>query len=116
MDNLEASIVFETLLRNYSFMERVDTLINTYFVDGMIEPKNIPELVLLLVQILETRIENKLSQTDTTDLFKIFLEYIMSFNKITDYYKKEINKHDEFLKTYYICVKLAVLKCRFKTQ
>ena len=43
MDNLEASIVFETLLRNYTFMDRVDTLINTYFVDGMIEPKNIPE-------------------------------------------------------------------------
>jgi hypothetical protein len=112
MDN--ATLVFETLIRYPSFMDQIDTYINKALQNGIIEAKDIPQMVYLIMQLLQTRVlndhtKNKLTVEDTHALLELYRTYIIS---------KLVCEFDtlEFNKIYNICVKLAVMKLKFSTK
>jgi len=119
MENNNALFVFECLLRDYTFMSCIDDYItNTIFSTKTFDAKNVPQLVLILMTLF-TGANNFVNVTKTIknekefkDLLEIFYTYIIDRikgNKILD----EFNV-DEFKKSYEICVRLAILKIKFR--
>jgi hypothetical protein len=109
MDN--ATFVFESLLRNCAFMDKVDTYVKSISDKNAINITQVPDLVFLLVTILESRIDKKLTPEETFNLLALFMNHIIGFYKEIDITNKE-----DFVKSYNICVNLALMKIRFKTK
>jgi hypothetical protein len=115
----KALFVFECLLRDNTFMSIIDTYIsNTIFSSKTIDAKDVPQLVLILMTLLvkhkTSNVEKNLkNDTELQELFHIFYNYIVVKIKenpnLTDF------DNDEFKKTYEICIRLAILKLKFKT-
>lgn len=119
MENNNATFVFECLLRDNTFMACIDDYItSTIFSTKTFDAKNVPQLVLILMTLF-TRTNNFIDVSKTIknekefkDLLEIFYIYIIGRikeNKILD----EFNV-DEFKKSYEVCVRLAILKLKFR--
>jgi hypothetical protein len=109
MNNPEAVLVFETLLRNFEKMRRLDEYIDTYLKDGSIAETTIPSLIILLVGMLDPTLGEK----DAYDVLVIFSEYIIGKN---DFLKTNDISQAEFTRFYYNCASLELLKRTRTTQ
>ena len=104
--------VYEYLLWDVSLMGKIDNCIKTSLKDGIINTNDIPYMVLLIVQILQSKIlkkkqkTHKLTYEDTIHLFELFREYILT---------KIIIEFDvkEFTTMYNTCIKLAITTLHF---
>ena len=114
MDN--ATFMFELLLRNHTFMGKIDSyILTTHQID------DIPQLVLNLTELLQINIlYNNLKQKTTLhldDMYNLMELYrIYIFNKAIKYniiVEKQLVKCTEI---YNICVKLAVLQLPVSTK
>jgi hypothetical protein len=119
MENNNALFVFECLLRDNTFMQGIDDYItNTIFSTKTFDAKNVPQLVLILMTLF-TRTTNFIdvsrkikNDKEMQDLLEIFYTYII--DRIKE--NKGLNEFnvDEFKKSYEICVRLAILKIKFR--
>jgi hypothetical protein len=116
-----ALFVFETLLRDNTFMSAIDDYImNTIFVTKTFDAKNVPQMVLILMTLLTKgntyiNIEKQLkNDTELHDLLTIFYTYIV------DRIKENPNLIDfninDFKISYDICARLAVMKLKFSNK
>ena len=118
MNNSE--FVFECLLRDNTFMNSIDEYItNTIFVEKSFDVKHVPQLVLLIMILLqksnfdneETRLNN---DTEFKKLLDIFYIYVLDMIK-KNLHLIDFNKKD-FKKSYDICARLAFLKLKYKNK
>ena len=117
MDN--PTFVFETLLRDNVFMDNIDDYIkNTIFASKTFDAKDVPQLVLLIMTLLErskidieTTIKN---DTELKELLDIFYNYIFSTIE-KNLYLMEFDK-TELKKSYEICCRLALFKLKYKNK
>ena len=120
MDN-NALFVFECLLRDSTFMACIDDyIINTIFATKTFDAKNVPQLVLILVNLF-TRSKNfvDVEKTLKTDielhqLLDIFHTYII--DRIKENPNLSDFDVDEFKKSYDICARLAIFKLKFSKR
>jgi hypothetical protein len=103
MDN--SLFIFELLLRDNVFMSQLDNYILTLMKKNkiFIEPHNIPNIVLFLVNVLEVnityyKIKLKLDTEEIFDLFELYRQYIV--RKATDEQGK-INKSMKYINDTY---------------
>jgi hypothetical protein len=104
MDN--SLFIFELLLRDNVFMTQLDNYILTLMKKNkiFIDPHNIPNIVLFLVNVLEVnityyKIKLKLDTEEIFDLFELYRQYIV--RKATDDQGK-INKSIKYTNDTYI--------------
>jgi len=109
MDN--ATLIFETLLRKGVFMDKVDSYVQSISDNNIIDLKRVPELVFLIITILEPKIEGKLTMEDTYELLTLFMKYI-----IRVYNKEDMDDINAFIKIYNCCVNLTVMNIKFKPK
>lgn len=108
----DSTFVFELLLlKEHAFASTLDQYIISAYTDCIIEPKNVPLLVLRLIELLEDKnitayLEHRLSVGETFKLFTLFREYIIS-KIICEFDSKEFNE------IYNNCIKLAVSNLSF---
>ena len=105
------TLVYEALLWDTSFMGKMDNYIKSAMKDGTININDIPQMVLLIVQLLKSKILNgntkyKLTFDDTVQLLDIYKEYIIE-KIIVEF------DIDSFTKMYNNCVKLVTLTLQF---
>ncbi len=106
----DATLIFEILLRNNLFMDKIDNLIKKTQ-----ELKDIPRMVLFIIELLEQYMLHcdyniKLSVREMYKLLELYRIYILSkFEKDTNVYK--INTK-EFIDNYNTCAKLSVKKIK----
>lgn len=120
MDN-NALFVFESLLRDHTFMSCIDDyIINTVFATKTFDAKNVPQLVLILMSLLSRTanfvdVGKKIKNDgELQHLLEIFQTYI------TDRIKENPNLSEfdahEFKKSYEICMRLAIMKLKFTSK
>ena len=128
MDN--ATFVFEAFLRDNIFMGYIDNYIRIFLNTGdLLELKNVPQLVLSIVELLHTKVLNgekmdrfiqlkkqsarvkhvefNLTLDDTHLLLDLYRIYVI------DKMEREEPYLNEFSSIYNICVKLAVTQLTF---
>ena len=118
-----ATYVFEVLLRDNDFMGRFDNYIYNFSQDGALAIKNVPELVLSLMLLLQTKVlsrgkdarlkqncwgryknpEFNLTIEDTRLLLDLYRNYVLDKISCTEKFVKE------FTSIYNTCVSLALL-------
>jgi hypothetical protein len=118
MDNNNALLVFECLLRDNTFMSFIDDYItNTIFSTKTFDAKNVPQLVLILMTLffrtnnfvdVGRKIKN---DKELQDLLEIFHTYII--DRIKENKNLDVFDANEFKKSYEICARLAILKLKF---
>ena len=115
-----ALFLFDCLLRDNAFMGIIDTYIsNTIFIAKTIDAKHVPQLVLILMTLLvkhKTSIveDNLKNDIELQHLFNIFYTYIVG--KIKENPNLSEFNNEEFKKSYEICIRLAILKLKFKNK
>jgi hypothetical protein len=121
MDDPNALYVFDCLLRDNEFMSTIDIYIsNTIFIAKTVDAKHVPQLILILMTLLvkhKTYInveKNLKNDTELQHLFEIFYTYIV--RKIQENPNLTEFNADEFKKSYEICIRLAILKLKFKEK
>ena len=120
MNDSNALFLFDCLLRDNTFMSTIDIYIsNTIFIAKTVDAKHVPQLVLILMTLLikhkTYKIERNLkNDNELQQLFDIFYTYIVS--KIKE--NPNLIEFDatEFKKSYDICIRLAILKIKFKAE
>lgn len=111
----DATFVFELLLlKDHSFAHKLDEYIDSVCTLCIIQPKNIPYLVLKLVELVEKKniifyLQHHLSIEETYKLFTLFRQYIIS--KIVCEFDTK-----EFIEVYNNCITLAMLNLSFVKQ
>ena len=118
MDNNNAVLVFECLLRDNSFMQGIDDYItNTIFSTKTFDAKHVPQLVLILMTLF-ARTNNFVdvgrkikNDQELQDLLEIFHTYII--DRIKENKNLDVFDVNEFKKSYEICARLAILKLKF---
>ena len=119
MENINALFVFECLLRDNTFMACIDNYITTTINSTKtFDAKNVPQMVLLLMTLF-TRSNNFVdvgknikNDEELQQLLDIFYNYII--DRIKDEPALTAFDKNEFKISYDICVRLAVLKLKFK--
>jgi hypothetical protein len=120
MDN-SALFVFECLLRDNAFMSCIDDYImNIIFATKTFDAKNVPQLVLILVNLFSRSknfidVEKSLkNDSELNQLLEIFHTYII--DRIKE--NPNLNEFDvnEFKKSYDICARLAIFKLKFSKK
>lgn len=109
----KGTMLFESLLRDYKFMNAVDrlTLKVLQEEDNNLEVQDVPELVMLLMELLtSSTIQAKLNKTDNLILLNHFHNYIVE--------QLQCASFDEpaFTKMFNICTRLAYLKVNYMDQ
>jgi hypothetical protein len=120
MEDNNALFVFDCLLRDNAFMCIIDEYIsNVIFIAKTVDAKSVPQLVLILITLIKRKTSIDVEKTLKNDgemqnLFEIFYTYIVG--KIKE--NPNLNEFDdkEFKKSYEICVRLAILKFKFKNK
>jgi hypothetical protein len=108
----DATFVFELLLlKDYNFAHKLDEYIDRACSLCIINPKDVPYLVIKLIELVEKKnikcyLEHDLSLEETYKLFTLFREYIIS-KIICEFDSKE------FIEIYNNCITLAILKISF---
>ena len=123
MDNNNALFVFECLLRDNTFMDCIDDYISTTINSTKtFDAKNVPALVLIIMTLLsktkpKTHIDvgqNIKNDEELSQLLDVFYNYII--DRIKDEPELKVFDKNEFKISYDICVRLAVLKLKFKNK
>ena len=117
MEENNAIFVFECLLRDNSLMSAIDTyILNNIFITKTFDAKNVPQLVLniMLLMLSKSIKKNLRNDNDLQSLLDLFYTYII--NKIKENPNLNEFNTDEFKKSYDICVRLAILKLKFKNK
>ena len=103
----DSTFLFELLLlKDYAFMHKLDNCINNSLTGGTLKSKDIPLLVIRLIELMENKnlkkyLHHRLSLEETYKLFTLFREYIIT--KIVCEFNSK-----EFSEVYNNCIKLAV--------
>jgi hypothetical protein len=111
----DATFVFELLLlKDYSFSHSLDEYIDSACTLCIINPKDVPYLVIKLIELLENKnikyyLEHLLSIEETYKLFTLFRGYIIS-KIVCEFDSKEFNE------IYNNCIRLAVSNLSFVKQ
>jgi hypothetical protein len=105
------TFVFESLLWDKVFMGKIDNCISSFIIYGTVKTINIPQLVISIVELLQTKILNgrkkeTLSLNDTYELMNLYREYIIG--KIICEFNVE-----EFNKMYNSCIKLLTIVLKY---
>jgi hypothetical protein len=123
MENINALFVFECLLRDNTFMACIDNYISTIINSTKtFDAKNVPALVLLVMTLLtksksESYVDvgkNIKNDEELSQLLDIFYNYII--DRIKDEPELKVFDKKEFKISYDICVRLAVMKLKFKNK
>lgn len=121
MDN--ATFVFECLLRDSVYMEKIDTIIHKFICTEFIRYQYVPKLVKSLIDIISSRLlqkpaktncwrrstlkEFKLTAEDAKILLYLYRKYILDKIKGEDMYV------NDFTSIYNTCVSLALTQLTF---
>jgi hypothetical protein len=112
MDNPVAVILFETIMRKWAEMSFLDNYIETKLKDGTIDAVDMPELLVILMGMIDRLPKLDVSEKDMHDVMVLFFEYIIQKN---DFLKTNEVSQAEFARVYYNCVQLALMKKRIKS-
>lgn len=121
MDN--ATFVFECLLRDSVYMEKIDMIIHTFICSEFIRYQYVPKLVKSLIDIISSRLlqkpaktnwcqrstlkEFKLTAEDAKILLYLYRKYILDKIKGEDMYV------NDFTSIYNTCVSLVLTQLTF---
>ena len=121
MDN--ATFVFEVLLRDTVYMQKIDNAIHWFKEEELMRYKNVPQLVKALVEVLSSQVlhggfkknwrgkykvkEFNLTLADTHSLLDLYRKYILKNLNCEDSYISE------FTSMYNICISLVELQLPF---
>jgi len=107
----DATFIYESLLKDYIFMNKIDHIISTILTDCTIEPTDIPALLLQIIDCLQEKfqvvsLKRNITPEEAYKLFELYRVYIVQ-KIVCEFDLKEFNK------VYNNCLQLTIMNLGF---
>jgi len=100
------------LTKNVSFLQKIDTTVKAIMKDGKIDQFDIPELMLLITDLIASSEESKVTIEELKNSIQSLYEYIMSHYKL---FPDDEHQKESFKRLFDVCLKLIIFQPKVKT-
>jgi hypothetical protein len=95
------------LSKNVSFLQKIDTTVKNIMKDGKIDHFDIPEIMLLITELITTSENSKVSIDEMENSINSLYDYIMTHYKL---FPEDPVQKESFDRLFKMCVKLIIFQ------
>jgi hypothetical protein len=95
------------LTKNVSFLQKIDTTVKNIMKDGKIDQFDIPEIMLLIADLITTSENAKVTSEQLVNSINTLYEYIMTHYKL---FPEDPTQKESFDRLFKTCVKLIIFQ------
>jgi hypothetical protein len=95
----------DDLTKNVSFLQKIDTTVKNIMKDGKIDQFDIPEIMLLITELITTSEKSKVTMEQLENSINTMYEYIMTHYKLIP---EDPSQKESFERLFNMCVKLII--------
>jgi hypothetical protein len=99
------------LTSNVNFLSKIDTTVKSIMKDGKIDQYDIPEILLLITDLIVTSEEKKVTQEQLEKSINCLYQYIMTHYNL---FPEDETQRDSFKKLFEVSVKLIMVQPKVK--
>lgn len=99
------------LSKNVDFLQKIDSTVKAIMKDGKIDQFDIPEIMLLITELITTSEESKITTEQLEQSINTMYEYIMTHYKL---FPSDEEQRNSFNKLFKMCVKLILFTPKVK--
>jgi hypothetical protein len=99
------------LTKNVSFLQKIDTTVKNIMKDGKIDQFDIPEILLLVTDLISTSENSKITMEQMENSINALYEYIMTHYKL---FPEDSAQKESFERLFNVCVKLVIFQPKVK--
>jgi hypothetical protein len=97
----------DDLTKNVNFLEQIDTTVKSIMKDGKIDQFDIPEIMLLITELITTSEKQKFTIEQLENSIATLYEYIMAHYKLLP---EDPVQKESFQRVFDMCVKLIIFQ------
>ena len=95
------------LTKNVSFLQKIDTTVKNIMKDGKIDQFDIPEILLLITDLITTSETSKVTMEQMENSINTLYQYIMTHYKL---FPEDPVQKESFERIFNMCVKLIIFQ------
>lgn len=99
------------LTSNVNFLSKIDTTVKSIMKDGKIDQYDIPEILLLITDLIVTSEQKKVTQEELENSINCLYQYIMNHYKL---FPEDETQRESFKKLFEVSVKLIMIQPKVK--
>ena len=99
------------LTKNVSFLQKIDTTVKNIMKDGKIDQFDIPEIMLLITELITTSENSKVTIDQLQHSIQSLYEYIMTHYNL---FPQDEQQKESFKRLFDMCVKLIIFQPKVK--
>ena len=97
----------DDLTKNVNFLQQIDTTVKSIMKDGKIDQFDIPEIMLLITDLITTSEKKKVTIEQLENSIDTLYEYIMTHYKLLP---EDPAQKESFQRVFNMCVKLIIFQ------
>ena len=97
----------DDLTKNVNFLQQIDTTVKSIMKDGKIDQFDIPEIMLLITELITTSEKKKFTIEQLENSIDTLYEYIMTHYKLLP---EDPAQKESFQRVFNMCVKLIIFQ------
>ena len=97
----------DDLTKNVNFLQQIDTTVKSIMKDGKIDQFDIPEIMLLITELITTSEKKKVTIEQLENSIDTLYEYIMTHYKL---FPEDPVQKESFQRVFNMCVKLIIFQ------
>ena len=95
------------LTKNVSFLQKIDTTVKSIMKDGKIDQFDIPEIMLLITDLITTSENSKVTMEQMENSINALYQYIMTHYNL---FPEDSTQKESFERLFNMCVKLIIFQ------
>jgi hypothetical protein len=95
------------LTKNVNFLQKIDTTVKNIMKDGKIDQFDIPEIMLLITDLITTSEQNKITMEQLENSINALYQYIMTHYNL---FPEDSAQKESFERLFNMCVKLIIFQ------
>ena len=99
------------LTKNVDFLQKIDNTIKSIMKDGKINQFDIPEIMLLITDLVTTSEKTKVTSDQLKNSINVLYEYIMTHYNL---FPEDVEQKKSFTKLFEMCVNLIMFQPKVK--
>ena len=101
----------DVLTKNVSFLQKIDTTVKSIMKDGKIDHFDIPEIMLLITELITTSENTKVTIEQLENSIQSLYEYIMTHYNL---FPEDKQQKESFERLFDMCIKLIIFQPKVK--
>ena len=97
----------DDLTKNVNFLQQIDTTVKSIMKDGKIDQFDIPEIMLLITELITTSEKKKFTIEQLENSIDTLYEYIMTHYKL---FPEDPAQKESFDRLFKMCIKLIIFQ------